>query len=404
MTKDKDIKTVVPLLRFPEFRDAEGWRIVELNKACTINPATKELPDSFVYIDLESVQDGKLLQKKIIEKHSAPSRAQRLLNKGDIIYQTVRPYQKNNYFFNLEDGLDYVASTGYAQLRAFQSNSYIYQYIHTEEFVSRVIEKCTGSNYPAINSSDLSNMILPVPNIREQEKIANCLDSLDDLICAVADKIEALKEHKKGLMQQLFPAEGRTTPALRFPEFQNAPEWQKATLEKVCDMQAGKFVSASNIFKKKADDMYPCYGGNGLRGYTYSFTHSGIYSLIGRQGALCGNVTHVGGKFHATEHAVVTTCKKNIDSQWLFYLLIQLNLNQYATGQAQPGLSVEVLKKVAVCLPIDDDKKHNIKEQQQIAACLSSVDVLISAETDKLDQLKAHKKGLMQQLFPTINE
>ena len=94
----------------------------------------------------------------------------------------VRPYKKNNYFFTLENELNYVASTGYAQLRAFQSNSYIYQYIHTDEFVNQVIEKCTGSNYPAINSSDLSKMILPIPNISEQEKVADCLGSMDDLI------------------------------------------------------------------------------------------------------------------------------------------------------------------------------------------------------------------------------
>lgn len=219
---------------------------------------------------------------------------------------------------------------------------------------------------------------------------------MDDLINAVADKIETLKEYKKGLMQQLFPAEGKTTPAFRFPEFQNKGEWEESTLGDICDMQAGKFVSASEICDVKKDTMYPCYGGNGLRGYTHSFTHFGIYPLIGRQGAQCGNITYAEGKFHATEHAVVVTLKKDIDIRWLYYQLIKLNLNQYATGQAQPGLSVDVIKKVTIRIP------KNKNEQQLIACGLFSVDELISTETAKLDQLKAHKKGLMQQLFPKL--
>ena len=205
-----------------------------------------------------------------------------------------------------------------------------------------------------------------------------------------------MKEYKKGLTQQLFPAEGKTTPAIRFPEFQNAGEWEESTLGDICDMQAGKFVSASEICDVKKDTMYPCYGGNGLRGYTHSFTHFGIYPLIGRQGAQCGNITYAEGKFHATEHAVVVTLKKDIDIRWLYYQLIKLDLNQYATGQAQPGLSVDVIKKVTIRIP------KNKNEQQLIACGLFSVDELISTEIAKLDQLKAHKKGLMQQLFPKL--
>ena len=243
----------------------------------------------------------------------------------------------------------------------------------------------------------IGNINIFIPNNEnEQKKIVDCFSSLDDLINAVADIIETLKEYIKGLMQQLFPAEGKTTPAFRFPEFQNKGEWEESTLGDICDMQAGKFVSASEICDVKKDTMYPCYGGNGLRGYTHSFTHFGIYPLIGRQGAQCGNITYAEGKFHATEHAVVVTLKKDIDIRWLYYQLIKLDLNQYATGQAQPGLSVDVIKKVTIRIP------KNKNEQQLIACSLFSVDELISTETAKLDQLKAHKKGLMQQLFPKL--
>src|SRR5471030_57307 len=187
-------------------------------------------------------------------------------------------------------------------------------------------------------------------------------------------------------------------PTLRFPEFREAGEWDAKELKDACQMQAGKFVSASKIQEHKNSELYPCYGGNGLRGYTKSFTHEGKYSLIGRQGALCGNVTHVNGKFHATEHAVVATPKNNVNTDWLFYELNLLNLNRYATGQAQPGLSIENLEKVRIKIPRFKD------EQKKIADFLTSVDELLIAQTQKLDALKTHKKGLIQQLFPADGE
>ena len=109
----------------------------------------------------------------------------------------VRPYQKNNYFFGLEDEFQYVASTGYAQLRAYESNKYLYQYLHNDNFIKRVLEKCTGSNYPAINSSDLSELTIEIPKPAEQQKIASCLSSIDDLIAAQTQKYLYSKTTKR---------------------------------------------------------------------------------------------------------------------------------------------------------------------------------------------------------------
>ena len=187
-------------------------------------------------------------------------------------------------------------------------------------------------------------------------------------------------------------------PKLRFPEFKGTDGWKPSVLADACDMQAGKFVSASNIAERDQAGLFPCYGGNGLRGYTTTHTHDGTYPLIGRQGALCGNVRLVSGHFHATEHAVVATPKKAIHVGWLHYSLDLLNLNRFATGQAQPGLSVDVLENVALAIPLLEP------EQQKIAECLSSVDELMAAQARKLDALKTHKKGLMQQLFPREGE
>lgn len=195
----------VPKLRFKEFEKDGEWIEKRLDEICDINPSIKQLPSEFIYIDLESVDNGILTPKSKITLDLAPSRAQRLLKKEDVIYQMVRPYQMNNYFFEIDSDIEYVASTGYAQLRAFVSSKFLFQLIHTQNFVDKVLTKCTGSNYPAINSSDLKSIKSQIPTEKEQQKIAETLSSLDNLIKEQSNKIEQLKSHKKGLMQGLFP-------------------------------------------------------------------------------------------------------------------------------------------------------------------------------------------------------
>ncbi len=259
-------------------------------------------------------------------------------------------------------------------------------------------QKAPGGIIKTITKEVLSDFVVSFPQPKEQQKIASCLSSLDELIAAHNDKLEALNDHKKGLMQNLFPQEGQKEPNYRFPEFEKDGEWVETKLGEVCNMQAGKFVRASEIKENLTDGLFPCYGGNGLRGYTKSYTHSGKYSLIGRQGALCGNVNLVDGTFHATEHAVVVTPEEGADTDWLYYVLILLNLNQFATGQAQPGLSVSNIEMVELKIPL------NPKEQQKIASCLSALDELINAQAEIIEQLQQHKKGLMQGLFPKLND
>ena len=195
----------VPQLRFPQFRDGPRWDLLTLSSASDVNPSNAGLPELFIYIDLESVKSSMLIERKEITREAAPSRAQRLLSRKDIIYQTVRPYQRNNFLFDRNDGYKYVASTGYAQLRAHECPEFLYQLLHTDTFVNSVLARCTGSNYPAINPSDLATIRVTLPRKPEQKKIADCLGSLDDLIAAEDRKLYALRQHKRGLMQQLFP-------------------------------------------------------------------------------------------------------------------------------------------------------------------------------------------------------
>ena len=187
-------------------------------------------------------------------------------------------------------------------------------------------------------------------------------------------------------------------PKLRFPEFRDTAKWKPRPLRLACQMQAGNFVPASEIRAGNEQGLYPCYGGNGLRGYTATFTHSGTFSLIGRQGALCGNVRQATGRFHATEHAIVVTPKSGVSGDYLFFVLDFLNLNRFASGQAQPGLSVDVLDKLPIVVPDHES------EQQKVADCLFSVGDLIAAQARKVGALKSHKVGLMRRLLPGEGE
>ena len=125
-----------------------------------------------------------------------------------------------------------------------------------------------------------------------------------------------------------------------------------AELGIACTLKAGKFVKADDIKEAKEEGLYPCFGGNGIRGYVPNFNQEGEHPLIGRQGALCGNVQYASGQFYATEHAVVVTPnREDIDRLWLYYLLVQLKLERYATGAAQPGIAVNKLEKIRIEIP-----------------------------------------------------
>ena len=164
--------------------------------------------------------------------------------------------------------------------------------------------------------------------------------------------------------------------------------WEIKPLKDIAGLKAGKMTSYNDFNPK-----YPCFGGNGIRAYLSHYSHDGIYPIIGRQGELCGNVNLAKGKFYATEHAVVASPKKDIDAIWLYYQLTALNLNQYATGCAQPGLSVEKINDVYTQVP------PTIKEQQRIANALSDVDSLINNLEKLIAKKKNIKQGAMQQLL-----
>ena len=400
----------VPKLRFKEFSDE--WEEKKLEDIGEINPKSKSIPKKFVYIDLESVVDGQLKEKKIIEKEEAPSRAKRLVEKNDILYQMVRPYQQNNLYFSFNDELDYVASTGYAQIRTFYHNNsmYVYHLMHTKKFLDKVLERCTGTSYPAINSEDLSNISIKISkNINEQEKIANFLSSIDKKISLTEEKLELFREYKKGVMQKIFSQE------LRFKDNNgnDYPEWEEKKLVEISELTSSKRI----FLNEYVDKGIPFYRGKEItelkKGkkvtdilYISNKKYNEILEkydvpkqneiLITAVGTL-GNVYLISNneKFYFKDGNLIWL--KNIKSlpKFLTYSLENnyKKILDTAIGSTQKALTIVNLQKLQLIIPV------SLEEQQKISDFLSSIDSKIESIEKELDRLKEFKRGLLQQMF-----
>lgn len=211
---------------------------------------------------------------------------------------------------------------------------------------------------------------IPLPPKDIQEKIVKEIEDLEKIEKNNTKKIENLKNE---IDKEVSSSSGTNK-----------------SLGQICGMKAGAFVSAKDISDEKTLDSYPCYGGNGLRGYTKTFTHDGVYSLVGRQGALCGNVHKASGKFHATEHALVVTPYDDIDISWLDHKLKEMNLNQYATGSAQPGLSVKNLINIIISVP-------SLKEQKKIVAQIETIEKEIQKREEELANIPKQKQAILDE-------
>lgn len=236
--------------------------------------------------------------------------------------------------------------------------------------------------------SDMLEYKMNFPCEEEQRKIAAYFDDLDNLITLHQRKCDEVKSLKKYMLQKMFPQNEQKVPEIRFEGFTEA--WEQRKLGDV----AQEFKSGNSL---KADEIditgdYPVYGGNGLRGYTSTYNHDGEYALIGRQGALCGNMNYSAGKAYFTEHAVVVKADENNVTRFLYYMLDTMNLGQYSDQSAQPGLAVNKLVKLENSFP----KKE---EQQQIGAYFRSLDHLITLHQQKCEELKKIKKFMLQKMF-----
>ena len=393
-----------------EFKNLpSGWKVVRLGDVCEINPSSRKLPEKFYYIDLESVEKGILHSLKEVFLETAPSRAQRLLEKGDILFQMVRPYQKNNFLFELNG--NFVASTGYAQIRTKQNRDFIFQYLNFDTFTKKVIEKCTGSNYPAINASVFSNLMILLPPLDEQEKIAEILSTWDEAINLTTNLIESKKQLKKALMQNLLTAK------IRFPQFKD--EWINEKLNKVTFFQEGPGVRNTQ-YKKEGIKLLNVGNLNNntlnLNTTTTYISETEAYGaykhfliddgdlLISCSGI---NSTSFKNKIAFAEKKDLPLCLntstmrfKSLDDRlllkYLYYFFQTIYFERQVlgvlTGSAQFNFGPTHIKWFKIKLP-------NLKEQQKIAEVLTSCDDEINLLNLKLENLKKQKQGLMQKLL-----
>lgn len=224
---------------------------------------------------------------------------------------------------------------------------------------------------PSQTQSVLNKLKIPVPcpdnpekSLAIQSEIVRILDKFTALTAELTAELNMRKKQYNYYRDKLLSFE------------EGGVEWK--TLGEIVKMRAGQHISARNIVDgKEGDFVYPCFGGNGIRGYVKEKSHDGEHLLIGRQGALCGNVQRMKGQFYATEHAVVVSAMQGIDIDWAFHMLTTMNLNQYASKSAQPGLAVGKLQELKLLVP-------SIERQKYIAKMLDKFDTLTGSITEGL--------------------
>ena len=268
-------------------------------------------------------------------------------------------------------------------------NEFLFQALSKKEAEGYWSTVSAGSTFDSINGDELRNTLVDCPcSELECETIGDCLSKVDSLITLHQRKYDKLCTVKKSMLDKMFPKPGETEPEIRFEGFTDP--WEQRKLGEVAsEFQSGEFISATEITE---NGDYPVYGGNGLRGYANRYNHEGFYALIGRQGALCGNVNCADGKAYFTEHAVAVQANQCNDTGFLVYLLSRMNLGQYSGQSAQPGLAVSTLKEVETLLP----NKH---EQYRIGSLLKDLDSLITLHQRKLELLRNIKKSLLDRMF-----
>ena len=385
----------------------EDWEVKELADICAVNPSSPEpLPNEFIYIDLESVVQGRLVEKKLIEKKEAPSRAQRHFTDGDILYQTVRPYQKNNLFVDF-DSDKYIASTGYAVVRAKQDecvSKLLYFYLHSDKFVSNVLDNCTGTSYPAINPNVLAKLKIGVPvNFIEQQRIAEALSDVDALIASLEKLIAKKKAIKQGAMQRLLT--GKT----RLPGFEG--EWKRDSLANAITLyngyafksseytQSGKYpvITIANVHRGKmvmdsynTIDSFP----SDLQSYQKLVNGDCLISMTGNVGRVC-LVNQANCLLNQRVGKIVPNGL--YDSDFIYWILntddFLETMVELAKGGAQPNVGKNDILGYEFFIPIDR------REQKCIAKIIGDINDEIEVLTQKLSKTRQLKQGMMQQLL-----
>lgn len=398
----------VPEIRFEGFE--EEWEKKELCKCGLINPKSN-LPNSFEYVDLESVFGTSMIGHRLEYRATAPSRAQRLARKGDIFYQMVRPYQKNNYLFELEED-SYVFSTGYAQIRPVDNGKFIFSSIQQDSFVEEVLLNCTGTSYPSINSTTLSHLHISLPkSYEEQESIGKLFLRIDDMLEEAEKEIEGLERLKQSSLEKMFPREGERTPEIRFEGFEG--EWKIGELKDLLEINDSKnqtneytredVLSVSNEFGLINQIEYQGRSFAGQSLAVYKITHKGqvIYTKSPLKDQPFGIVksNQYGDGLLSPLYAVYDA-KNGASPDFIHYFFEPKHrLNNYLRPLINKGAKNTLLISDDAALHGSITYPSGLSEQLTIGVYFRKLDILLEEKRRRVAKLRKIKMSLLGKMF-----
>lgn len=412
-----------PELRFPEFQNSGDW--VYANGDVVFDQIADKDHNSDLPILAITQEHGAIPREQIDYSVTVTDKSvesYKVVEVGDFII-SLRSFQGGIEYSNYKG----ICSPAYIILRKKKDvlNTFFKQYFKTKAFITSLNKNIEGiRDGKMVSYKQFSELLLPLPSPVEQQKIADCLSSLDDLITAETQKLDLLKAHKKGLMQQLFPAEGETEPKLRFKEFKDSGEWESYPLSKfINSLDAGVSVNSgdrpatekelgilktscvtNSVFEPKenkvvVDELEIERLREPVSGNTIIISRMNTPALVGANAYIGIDINNI----FLPDRLWAAKPKSNANMRFIAQILGSVEgrkaLAELATGTS--GSMKNISKTDVFEMQILAPKNQ---EQQKIASCLSSLDELITALTEKTDTLKLHKKGLMQQLFPNINE
>ena len=392
-----------PRLRFQGFTGE--WKTEGFESVGEFNPKA-EIPQIFQYVDLESVVGTQLISYMEEFKETAPSRAQRLAKNGDLFFQAVRPYQKNNYLFE-KNNENFVFSTGYIQIRPQNDGYFLLTLVQKEEFVQEVLLRCTGTSYPAINTSSLQNIaILLPPTAEEQAHLGNFFRRLDSQIAESRTVLEKSRQLKKAMLAKMFPANGEKIPKIRFKGFEG--EWERNELGclgyclsgigfseneqggengipffKVSDMN----LSGNEVYLRKANNYVTQEQIDKQRWQVIQQLPCIFFAKVGAA-LLLNRKRLVNTPFLLDNNTMAFILDSSLDNYFMKTLFDTIDLPALAQIGALPSINAKDIEKNIVFIPTP-------KEQSAIGNFFRQLDETIalqSAEVEKLNQLK---KGLL---------
>lgn len=419
MSKEK----LIPEFRFPEFKDSGEWDVKTLGEVLIKN-SKKNKNQKYSQVESVSNKFGFIKQDEYFKNRRVASKDTSnyyVIKKGYFAYNPSR-IDVGSLAYKHNDEIS-IISPLYVSFKANNeliNDYFLLSFFNSVTFTKQMIFE--GGVRNTLNYDNLIQSKIPIPTIQEQQRIASCLSSLDEVIEAHSKKLELLKDHKKGLMQNLFPQDGETVPKLRFKEFENSGEWEEKKISDLGetisgltgkskdDFGAGKpFVTYKQVFDNSEINFEQCErvqisddeNQTSLQQGDILFTTSSeTPNEVGFASVLIDfpkEKTYLNSFCFALRPFNIEKTQPQF-SRYLFHSPIyRRSVTAIAQGSTRYNISKGAFVEIQVPIPAPT-------EQQKIASCLSSLDELIAAQAEKIEQLKLHKKGLMQGLFPKIND